>query len=201
MILSQSLVTRCQHGPLQMVNYQPLTITSTVTAVVLILEAAQGLLSYPIYHKITSRQVVAVVVWSHYLYNQEAHHQLWDNCFYLHLHADPRQDDQKVIKDIIRDMVTMCDIPPTTQHLVSIPHTSSFYMLPKIHNLNNPGCPVVSACCCPTENITVYLNEVIALLIRWLPTYSMDTNDTLRIFDIFTFDSSNENPISCSHWT
>ena len=56
-------------------------------------------------------------------------------------------------------------------------------MLPKIHNPNNPGRPIVSACYCPTENIAAYLDEVMAPLVRCLPTYVKDSNDALRIFD------------------
>ena len=52
----------------------------------------------------------------------------------------------------------------------------------------------MSACCCPTENIAVYLDEVMAPLVRCLPIYIKDTNDALKILDTFTFDSSNDNP-------
>ena len=137
----------------------------------------------------------AVVVWSRDLYNQEAHRQLSDNRFYLHLDADPTRDDQKIVEDTIRAMIATCELPPTAQHLVvSTPRTSRFYMLPKIHKPNSPGRPIVSACCCPTENIAAYLDEVMAPLVSCLPTYVKDTNDALRIFDTFTFDSSNDNP-------
>ena len=80
------------------------------------------------------------------------------------------------------------------QHLVdSTLHTSHFYMLPKILKPNNPGCPIVSACCCSAENIEAYLDEAIAPLVGCLLTYIKDTNDALRIFDTL-FDASNENP-------
>ena len=92
-------------------------------------------------------------------------------------------------------MIATCELPPTAQHLVvSTPRTSRFYMLPKIHKPNSPGRPIVSACYCPTENITAYLDEVMAPLVSCLPTCIKDTNDALRIFDTFTFDSSNDNP-------
>ena len=87
----------------------------------------------------------------------------------------------------------MCELPPMAQHLVvSTPRTSRFCLLPKIHKPNNPGCPIVSACCCSTENIAAYLDEVMAPLVKCFPTYVKDTNDALRIFD--TFDGSDENP-------
>jgi len=53
----------------------------------------------------------------------------------------------------------------------------------------------VSACCCPTENIAAYLDEVMAPLVKCLLTYVKDSNDAPRIFDTFTFDGSDENPL------
>ena len=60
-------------------------------------------------------------------------------------------------------------------------------MLPKIHKPNSPGPPIVSACCCPTENIAAHLDEVMAPLVRCLPAYVIKKST-------FTFDSSNDNP-------
>ena len=97
----------------------------------------------------------AVVVWKCDLYIQEANRQLSDDRFYQRLDADPIQQDQKIVKNTIKDMIASCELPPTAKHLVvTTPRTSRFYMLPKIHKPNNPGRPIVSACCCPTENIS-----------------------------------------------
>ena len=58
-------------------------------------------------------------------------------------------------------MIASCKLPPTAKHLVvTTLRTTRFYMLPKIHKPNNPGRPIVPACCCPTENISAYLDEV-----------------------------------------
>ena len=67
-------------------------------------------------------------------------------------------------------------------------------ILPKIHKPNNPGRPIVSACCCPTENISAYLDEVMAPFVKQLPTYVKDTNHALSIFNSFTFDESDQRP-------
>lgn len=92
-------------------------------------------------------------------------------------------------------MITTCELPPTALHLVvSTPRTSRLYMLPKVHKPNSPGCPFVSACCSPTENIAAYIDEVMAPLVKCLPTYVKDTNVALGIFDTFTSDGSNDNP-------
>ena len=92
-------------------------------------------------------------------------------------------------------MIATCALPPTAQHLVvTTPRTSQFYMLPKIHKPDNPGRPIVSACSCPTENISAYLDEVMAPFVKNLPTYVKDTNHALRIFDSFNFDESDARP-------
>lgn len=55
---------------------------------------------------------------------------------------------------------------------------------------NYPGQPIVSACSCPTENSSTFLDEVMSSLVRCLPTYVKDTNHALHIFDSFRFDNS-----------
>ena len=139
----------------------------------------------------------AVVVWKRDLYVQEANRQLSDNRFYQRLDADPIQQDQKIVKDTIKAMIASSELPPTAKHLVvTTPRTSCFYLLPKIHKPNNPGRPIVSACCCPTENISAYLAEVMAPIVKQIPTYVKDTNHALiiSIFDSFAFDKSDQRP-------
>ena len=64
-------------------------------------------------------------------------------------------------------------------------------MLPKIHNVGNPRRPIVSACNCPTSNISAYLDSVKAPLVRQLPSYVKDTNHPLQILEWFTFSGPN----------
>ena len=74
---------------------------------------------------------------------------------------------------------------------VENPRTSTFYMLPKIHKVGNSGCPIVSACSCPTSNISAYLDSVMAPLVRQLPSYVKDTNHAIQILESFTFSGPN----------
>ena len=46
----------------------------------------------------------------------------------------------------------------------------------------------MSACSCPTENISAYLVGVLVPLVKSLPTYVKDTNHTLHRFDSFRFN-------------
>ncbi|XP_078375812.1 uncharacterized protein LOC144659262 [Oculina patagonica] len=92
-------------------------------------------------------------------------------------------------------MIATCELPPTAKNLVvTTPRTSRFYMLPKNHKPNNSGRSIVSACCCPTENIASYLDKVMAPFVRQLPTYVKDTSHALTIFESFRFDDSNPSP-------
>ena len=127
--------------------------------------------------------------------DQETNRQLSDPRFYQRLDANPIQQDQKIVKNTIKDIITSCELPLTAKHLVvTTPQTSRFYMLPKILKPNKAGRPIVSVCCCPTENISAYLDEVMAPFVTQLSTYVKDTNHALSIFDSFTFDASDQRP-------
>ncbi|KAL9976626.1 hypothetical protein ACROYT_G013948 [Oculina patagonica] len=88
-----------------------------------------------------------------------------------HSLATGLEEAERLLKRLIRkssktpsktkDMIATCELPATATHLaVTTLHTLRFYMLPKIHKPNNPGGPIVSACCCPTENIASYVKKV-----------------------------------------
>ena len=134
----------------------------------------------------------AGVVWVRPLYIQEAQQkQLSDQRFYENLSADPLQDYQGKVKSTVNEMIATCALPPSAKNLVvTTPHTSRFYLLPKIHKPNIPGRPIVSARSCPTEKISAYLDEVLAPFVKCLPTYVKDTNQALHIFDSFRFDTA-----------
>ena len=61
------------------------------------------------------------------------------------------------------------------------------YFSPKIHKPNNPGQPIVSACSCPTELISSYLDKIMAPIVRSLPSYVKDSENALQIFRDFNF--------------
>ena len=112
-----------------------------------------------------------MVVWKRDPYIQKANCQLCDNRFFQRVDADPIQQDQEIVENTIKDMIASCELPPTAKHLVvTTPRTSCFYILPKIHKPNNPRRPIVSVCCCPTKNISAYLDEVMAPFVKQLPT-------------------------------
>ena len=87
--------------------------------------------------------------------------------------------------------ITTGDLPPEAINLtVDHPRTSKFYMLPKIHEPSNPGRLIVSACNCPTSNISAYLDSVMAPLVKQVLTYVKDSSLALQILESFSLTGS-----------
>ena len=56
-------------------------------------------------------------------------------------------------------------------------------MLPKIHQIDSPGRPIVSACSCPTELISSFVDDILQPLVKNLPSFCKDTDDVLVKID------------------
>ena len=101
--------------------------------------------------------------------------------------------NQKIVKDTIQEIITKQELPVTAQNLIiNTPRTSCIYFKPKIHKANNPGRPIVSACSCPTELISSYLDKVMTPIVKSLPSYIKDSNHALEIFRNFNFSGENK---------
>ena len=103
----------------------------------------------------------------------------------------------KLIKKLSKTPLTnsFCNkkLPSTARNLfVTTPKTSTFYLKPKIHKPNNPGRPIISACSCPTELISSFLDKKMAPFVKSLPTYIKDTNHALNILKQFSFPGNNK---------
>ena len=121
-----------------------------------------------------------VVVWSRDLYITEAIRQLANTTHYEKLNGPSLKGDSKTITQLLKEEITANNIPPTAKLLeVKRPRQPCFYMLPKIHKVDNPGRPIVSACSCPTENISCYLDSIFQPFVQSLPTYIKDSTDAL----------------------
>ena len=135
----------------------------------------------------------AVVVWRTDLYKQEAFRQLADTKFYAKVNKDLTQANQKIVKDTVNKLILQQKLPSTARNLfVTTPKTSTFYLKPKIHKPNNPGRPIISACSCPTELISSFLDKKMAPFVKSLPTYIKDTNHALNILKQFSFPGNNK---------
>ena len=95
--------------------------------------------------------------------------------------------NQKLVKDTIQDLISKQELPVTAQNLIiTTPRTSRIYFKFKIYKPNNPGRPIVSACSCPTELISSYLDKIMVLIDKSLPSHIKHTNHALKIFPDFT---------------
>ena len=95
---------------------------------------------------------------------------------------------KKVVKDTIQNLIVKQQLPATATNLIiTTLRTSCIYFLPKIHKPKTPGRPIVSACSCPTELISSYLDKTIAPIVKSLPSYIKDSQHALEIFRDFNF--------------
>lgn len=132
----------------------------------------------------------AVVVWRKDLYLQEALRQLTNGQFYEEVPDDLTEANQKRVQDVLQKEIKESRLPQSaTNLLIQHPRCSKFYLLPKIHKLGNPGRPIVSACSCPTEQISKYLDSVLQPIVTTLPTYLKDTKHALQVIESFTFNA------------
>ena len=94
---------------------------------------------------------------------------------------------------ILRDLIVKQELPETATNLIiNTPRTSCIYFLPEIHKPNNPDRPIVSACSCPTELISSYLDKIMAPIVRSLPSYIKDNQHALQIFRDFNFSGEDK---------
>ena len=131
----------------------------------------------------------ALVVWRADLYQKEALRQLSDTSFYAKVDKDLTSANQQIVKSTINDLIVKQELPATASNLIiTTPRTSCIYFsLTEIHKPNNPGRPIVSACSCPTELISSYLDKIMAPIVRSLPSYVKDSQHALQIFRDFNF--------------
>ena len=124
----------------------------------------------------------AVVVWSRTLYIQEALRQLQSTRHYARLGDSSLKRDNRLIHSVLKSEIDSKALPKSAWLLkINTPRQPCFYMLPKIHKLNSPGRPIVSACCCPTEHISKYLDTIFQPLVTSLPSYIKDSTHALNI--------------------
>ena len=114
--------------------------------------------------------------------------QLSDTSFYAKVEKSLTTNNQNIVKDTIQNLIVKQELPATATNLIiTTPRTSCIYFLPKIHKPNNPGRPIVSACSCPTELISSYLDKIMAPIVKSLPSYIKDSQHALEIFRDFNF--------------
>ena len=132
-----------------------------------------------------------VVVWSRDLYESEASRQLQSDQHYKKLDGPSLDRDQKLIAKVVNQEIKSGSLPSSAKLLkIQIARQACFYMLPKIHKLNSPGRPIVSACSCPTEHISMYLDTLFQPLVQNLPSYIKDSTDALNKINLLKSNSA-----------
>ena len=126
----------------------------------------------------------AIVVWDRNLYIQEAMSQLNKQESYRVVTKHSLTKDKRQISLVINNLIKSGQLPLTARKLLKHqPREAVFYLLPKIHKINHPGRPIVSACSCPTEHISLYLDSILQPLVETLPTYIKDSTHALNLIE------------------
>ena len=89
---------------------------------------------------------------------------------------------EQTINHCIDDLVENGGIHPDVAKLLKPEQsrTPIFYMLPKIHKINNPGRPVISSVNSHTEKISAYVDEYLRPIAERLPSHIRDTTDYIQ---------------------
>ena len=132
----------------------------------------------------------AIVVWRRDLYLQEALRQISNTDFYYPIENDPTPHQQDIITATVAELISQKSLPNSATNLIQDnPRCSMFYLLPKIHKVDNTGRPIVSTINCPTELISQYLDGIFFSLVTKLPTFIKDTTDVIRLCKDFKFNN------------
>jgi hypothetical protein len=93
--------------------------------------------------------------------------QLNNTNFYERETHNKTQENNKIVENTIISEINKRNLPEDAKFLViDNPRTSTFYLLPKIHKVGNPGRPIISTC----------------LQKEFLPTLMIFSNHLLRDF-------------------
>jgi hypothetical protein len=115
-------------------------------------------------------------------YLEEANRQLKDERFYKKLDSDPTEEFSTKITQELKIMKENSHIDKNTFDYLKPdkPKVGRFYLLPKIHKVNNPGRPIVSANGHPTEKISEFVDFHLRPHIEALLSHLKDTTDYLQ---------------------
>jgi hypothetical protein len=116
-------------------------------------------------------------------YLEEANRQLMDERFYKKLDSDPTEEFSTKITQELKLMKENSHIDKNTFDYLKPdkPKVGRFYLLPKIHKVNNPGRPIVSANGHPTEKISEFVDFHLRPHVEALSSHLKDTTDYLHV--------------------
>lgn len=115
-------------------------------------------------------------------YIKEGHRQPADTSFYKELQGDLATDYESQITTTLSQLKQLGKITSEILNRIKPTHSrpGRFYLLPKIHKLNNPGRPIVSGLNTVTENISGLVDSLMKDIPPNFPSYLKDTNHFLQ---------------------
>ena len=112
-------------------------------------------------------------------YVEEPKRQLDNEIYYKKIESDLTSEHEQLINQCIDTYKNNGELEEEIAKLLKPvkSRTPIFYMLPKIHKVNNPGRPVVSSVNSHTEKLSAYVDEFLRPLAEKLQSYIRDTSD------------------------
>ena len=109
--------------------------------------------------------------------------QLSNSNHYETVEEDHKQEYNNQIYQVLQQAANLNIIDDKTMKILynESPRTPNFYMLPKTHNPNNPGRPIVNGIGSITVKISGYVDQQIQHLIPSIPSYLKDTTHLIHI--------------------
>ena len=118
-------------------------------------------------------------MWDRQLYTDEAYKQINKSDNYLKLSKTTLFIDQKEVSNTVNCFILTGALPATAKPLIKRQSKQpTLYLLTNIHKINNPGRPIVSACSCPTEHLSVYLDTGLHPVVQSVPSHTNGTADS-----------------------
>ena len=116
-------------------------------------------------------------------YIQEGLRQLSDSNHYEILEEDPTHNYNNQIHQVLQQAANLNIIDDKMRKILynKALRTPKFYMLSKIHKLNNPGRPIVNGIGSITEKISAHVDQEIRHLVPSIPSYLKDTSHLIHI--------------------
>ena len=102
--------------------------------------------------------------------------------FYTKLNVNPTATHTDIVNNTIRNFVKEKLLPEHIAKalLVDNPKTARFYLLPKVHKINNPDRPITNAINSPTSSIAEFVDYQLQPMVQNLKSYIKDTTDFLN---------------------
>ena len=110
-------------------------------------------------------------------YVKEAKRQPDNEVYYKRVERDLTSEHERLISQCVDTLLDDGELEEEVAKLLgpAQSRTPIFYMLPKIHKVDNPGRPVVSSVSSHMERLSAYVDEFLRPIAEKLPSYIQDT--------------------------